>query len=106
MNFIIAQILHIINANHIFLREHVLTWVHLGNFTNPTCLLPVVRQGQLSLVRLVGSQLVQEMWWSVLPSTALTVGFLCVPGILADRFFRFVRYNDKVGAKYLLYKKY
>lgn len=45
--FIIARLLYIINANHVFLWEHVLTWVHLGNYTNPICLLPVVRQGQL-----------------------------------------------------------
>lgn len=93
--FIIARLLYIINANHVFLWEHVLTWVHLGNYTNPICLLPVVRQGQLS------GQWFRAMWWSILPSSLLTVGFLCVPGTLSDRFFRFVRYNDKVKAMYM-----
>lgn len=100
--FIIARLLYIINANHVFLWEHVLTWVHLGNYTNPICLLPVVRQGQLrELSKFLSGQWFRAMWWSILPSSLLTVGFLCVPGTLSDRFFRFVRYNDKVKAMYM-----
>lgn len=40
----------------------------------------------------------KRMWWSILPSTLLSVGFLCAPGMLCDKFFRFIRYNDKVSS--------